>query len=44
MVKDRGGLIPLIRLNEIYHTGNQEKNAWDSLVVVVESKDEKERC
>ena len=41
MVKDRGGLIPLIRLNEIYHTGNQEKNAWDSLVVVVESKDEK---
>jgi len=41
MVKDRGGLIPLIRLNEIYHTGKQKKNVWDSLVVVAESKDEK---
>ena len=41
MVKDRGSLIPVIRLNEIYSTGGQEKSIWDSLVVVVESKDEK---
>ena len=41
MVKDRGSLIPLIRLNEIYHTSSQKKSVWDGLVVVVESKDEK---
>lgn len=41
MVKDRGSLIPVIRLNGIYRTGGQEKFIWDSLVVVVESKDEK---
>jgi len=41
MVKDRGSLIPLIRLNEIYRTGNKKKSIEESLVVVVESKEEK---
>ena len=41
MVKDRGDLIPLIRLNEMYKTSSEKKSVWDSLVVVVESKDEK---
>ncbi len=41
MVKDRGNLIPLIRLSEIYHSGNTKKPVQDCLVVVVESKDEK---
>jgi two-component system chemotaxis sensor kinase CheA len=41
MVKDRGSLIPVIRLNEIYNTSSRKKSIWDSLVVVVESKDEK---
>ncbi|MDY0220420.1 MAG: chemotaxis protein CheA [Desulfobacterium sp.] len=41
MVKDRGSLIPLIRLNDLYNAGLPEKPVWDCLVVVVESKDEK---
>ncbi len=41
MVKDRGSLIPVIRLDEIYGSRPQKKEIWDSLVVVVESKDEK---
>nr|MDA3787539.1 chemotaxis protein CheA [Desulfobacula sp.] len=41
MVKDRGNLIPVIRLNEIYNYSSHKKIIWDSLVVVVESKDEK---
>ncbi len=42
MVKDRGSLIPLIRLNRIYGSSTEEKTSMkDSLVVVVESKDEK---
>jgi len=41
MVKDRGNLIPLIRLSEIYHSGDKKKPVQDCLVVVVESKDEK---
>ncbi len=43
MVKDRGNLIPVIRLNEIYKTGtsNRKKPVHEGLVVVVESKDEK---
>jgi len=41
MVKDRGSLIPLIRLQEIFNTGNEKKNAEQGLAVVVESKDEK---
>lgn len=41
MVMDRGNLIPLIRLNEIYNSSSQKKSVWDGLVVVVESKEEK---
>ncbi|WP_246293823.1 chemotaxis protein CheA [Desulfobacter latus] len=41
MVKDRGSLIPLIRLNEIYGTSNNKKSIDACLVVVVESKEEK---
>ncbi len=40
MVKDRGKLIPLIRLNEIYACSSEKKSVHDGLVVVVESKDE----
>jgi two-component system chemotaxis sensor kinase CheA len=41
MVKDRGSLIPLIRLNEIYGTSQEHKSIKECLVVVVESKEEK---
>ncbi len=41
MVKDRGGLIPVIRLNEINNNRSGNKPIWDNLVVVVESKEEK---
>jgi two-component system chemotaxis sensor kinase CheA len=41
MVKDRGDLIPIIRLNEIYNSSDQKKSIQDGLVVVVESKEEK---
>jgi two-component system chemotaxis sensor kinase CheA len=41
MVKDRGNLIPLIRLSEIFKSGRGKKPVQDCLVVVVESKDEK---
>jgi len=41
MVKDRGNLIPIIRLNDIYSSSNQKKSIQDCLVVVVESKEEK---
>jgi len=41
MVKDRGSLISVIRLNDIYSSSTQRKLIWDNLVVVVESKDEK---
>lgn len=41
MVKDRGNLIPLIRLNEIYGTSKNKKSIDACLVVVVESKEEK---
>ncbi len=41
MVKDRGNLIPVIRLNDIYHNSSEKKIIWENLVVVVESKDEK---
>ncbi|MEE4363266.1 MAG: chemotaxis protein CheA [Desulfotignum sp.] len=43
MVKDRGSLIPVIRLNNIYKTdrSNEKKPVHEGLVVVVESKDEK---
>lgn len=41
MVKDRGNLIPLIRLSDIYKQGTGKKSIRDCLVVVVESKDER---
>ncbi len=41
MVKDRGSLIPVIRLNDMYSSSNQMKSIWDNLVIVVESKAEK---
>lgn len=41
MVKDRGSLIPMIRLNEIYASSTHKKSIQDGLVVVVESKGEK---
>ncbi len=43
MVQERNGLIPIIRLKKIYQSQNGTKPtpAWESLVVVVESKDEK---
>jgi len=41
MVKDRGSLIPVIRLNEMYNSSDQQKSIWDNLVIVVESKEEK---
>lgn len=41
MVKDRGHLVPLIRLNAIYGTSNHIKSVEQSLVVVVESKEER---
>ncbi len=41
MVKDRGSLIPMIRLNEIYGSSHHKKSVQDGLVVVVESKGEK---
>jgi len=41
MVKDRGDLIPLIRLDDLYNGGKDKKQVTDCLVVVVESKEEK---
>ncbi len=41
MISDRGSLIPLIRLNDIYATGTEKKDIHDCLVVVVESKGER---
>ena len=41
MIKDRGTLAPLIRLHEIFGSNKEKKDIHDSIVVVVESKDEK---
>ncbi len=41
MIKDRGSLAPLIRLHEIFGSNKEKKDIQDSIVVVVESKDEK---
>ncbi|WP_319575527.1 chemotaxis protein CheA [uncultured Desulfobacter sp.] len=41
MVKDRGDLVPLIRLDDLYNDGKGRKEVTDCLVVVVESKEEK---
>lgn len=41
MVKDRGNLVPLIRLDELYNDGTSKRDISESLVVVVESKEQK---
>ncbi len=41
VVRDKDGLIPVVRLNDVFNTDSQRRPVWDSLVVVVESKDEK---
>ncbi|MBF0302573.1 MAG: chemotaxis protein CheA [Desulfamplus sp.] len=41
MIKDRNELIPLIRMKDICNVNNDYLTPWESLVVVVESKDEK---
>jgi two-component system chemotaxis sensor kinase CheA len=41
MVKEKDHLIPLIRLNELYGKKKSLQPVWESLVVVVESEDEK---
>ncbi len=41
MIKDRGNLVPLIRLHEMFGSNKKKKDIQDSIVVVVESKDEK---
>lgn len=40
MIKDRGTLVSVIRLNNM-NNSDQKKPIWENLVVVVESKDEK---
>ncbi|MCP4670027.1 MAG: chemotaxis protein CheA, partial [Desulfobacula sp.] len=41
VIKDRGNLVPLIRLHEVFHNNKEKKSIQESIVVVVESKDEK---
>lgn len=41
MIKERNELIPLIRMKNICDVDNDSLYPWESLVVVVESKDEK---
>ena len=40
MIKEKQGMIPLIRLEKICGVKNDPKEIWESLVVIVESKDE----
>ncbi|MCK5541189.1 MAG: chemotaxis protein CheA [Desulfobacterales bacterium] len=40
IVKERGSLIPLVRLKSLYGFGDDSKPPWESLIVVVESKNE----
>ncbi len=40
MVKVRGGLLPLMRLNKMFDLDNKKVNPWEALVVVVENKNE----
>jgi len=40
MIKERDHLIPIVRLKNLYSDINDDKNIWDALAVVVESKDE----
>ena len=41
MVKDREGLIPLVRLDHVFNNENGGSSPWESLVVVAESKDDR---
>jgi len=41
MVKDREGLIPLVRLEHVFNKENGGSSPWESLVVVAESKDDR---
>jgi len=41
MIKDRGSLVPLIRLHEIFSNIKDKKSIQESIVVVVEDKNEK---
>ena len=41
MIKERNELIPLIRMKQICDVDNDRLYPWESLVVVVESKEEK---
>jgi len=40
MIKERDHLIPIVRLKNLYSEKSDDKNIWDGLAVVVESKDE----
>ena len=41
MVEDRGNLVPLIRINKLFNSNSEKKSILKSIVVVVESKEEK---
>ncbi len=41
LIREREQLIPLIRLSDVFNSKNNSKPVWESLVIVVESKDEK---
>jgi two-component system chemotaxis sensor kinase CheA len=41
MVKDRDGLIPIVRLDHVFNRENKGSSPWESLVVVAESKDDR---
>lgn len=40
MIRERNGMLPLIRLENICGVKNDAKEIWESLVVIIESKDE----
>ncbi|MFO7752276.1 MAG: chemotaxis protein CheA [Desulfobacteraceae bacterium] len=41
MVKDRDGLIPLVRLGHVFNSETVSSSPWESLLVVAESKDDR---
>lgn len=41
IVRDRDGLIPLVRLDHVFNNEKGGSNPWESLVVVAESKDDR---
>jgi two-component system chemotaxis sensor kinase CheA len=40
VISDRDRLIPLVRLDQVFNSCRSEKPVWESLVVVIESKDD----